>query len=498
MSPLRVVLALAFAACSASAQILYVDPVRGVDLTGAGSATQPFRSLTYAIAHASGPAPVFRLRRGVYGVGSGESFPIRLPDLCRVEAAEPRDVPTESGVRFDCQQPGIAALEYAPAAAGAVRLAGLTTTTGAGGDFVHVRVSAAAGFAVVELDGCRSDADSGLLIDSSAGGSASVVLTGCLFRGAGLALAATVASGVTLQLQVDRSDLEGGEDVVRFDATQGGLVLAGFRATQIRGGLAAGLRARTGPGPVPGGDVAVTLEHCLLYGNGHGTATGVRGAALVAETRVGGNAPTFRCVNGIFAGNANDTPIGGVGCQFGANLVSQSDLQALGGNLLRTPGFVDAAGGDFRLLPGSAGIDLAWSSDTTLFLDRDGEPRGSAGVGQPDLGPDEFHLDALHTAGRTTIGSTWQFALTTDPGLPFALLVGSDRDPLGFGAGQLHLRGVWFATPLGGMSDPSGLGRVSLPVPNDLGFLGIELDWQAVVARPPYFGTNAWPTVVGL
>lgn len=62
----------------ASAQILYVDPARGMDSAGStGSEAGPFRSITYALQKAT-PGTVIQLAPGTYSPETGEAFPITL------------------------------------------------------------------------------------------------------------------------------------------------------------------------------------------------------------------------------------------------------------------------------------------------------------------------------------------------------------------------------------------------------------------------------------
>lgn len=96
------------------------------------------------------------------------------------------------------------------------------------------------------------------------------------------------------------------------------------------------------------------------------------------------------------------------------------------GNIGSNPGFVDAANGDFRLLPGSPCVDTGAPADTTCGVDVAGRPRRVSGhltyVARVDRGAHEFSQVDLK------VTRTGPFAYTLDsagtPGLPSLLFVG--------------------------------------------------------------------------
>lgn len=63
----------------AIAQIIYVDPARGVDSETAGNQANPYKTLTYALQKAKSGVTV-QLAPGTYSQETGEVFPISIPD----------------------------------------------------------------------------------------------------------------------------------------------------------------------------------------------------------------------------------------------------------------------------------------------------------------------------------------------------------------------------------------------------------------------------------
>ncbi|WP_413161300.1 DUF1565 domain-containing protein [Capilliphycus salinus ALCB114379] len=60
-------------------QVIYVDPVNGVDSDTSGNNANPFRTLTYALQKAQ-PGVTVQLAPGTYSQQTGEIFPISVPD----------------------------------------------------------------------------------------------------------------------------------------------------------------------------------------------------------------------------------------------------------------------------------------------------------------------------------------------------------------------------------------------------------------------------------
>ena len=63
----------------AQAQVIYVDPINGVDSDTGGNQASPFRTLTYALQKAE-PGVTVQLAPGTYSRQTGEIFPISVPD----------------------------------------------------------------------------------------------------------------------------------------------------------------------------------------------------------------------------------------------------------------------------------------------------------------------------------------------------------------------------------------------------------------------------------
>ncbi len=476
---------------------IYVDPVNGLDAVDRGSPAAPYRSLTFAVADsASAISPTFVLRPGTYGAASGEEFPVRLPDLCRVEIDSRVIAPDSRSVVLDPPQGGVAAFLFAPARTGFATLKGLSIRNGR---LLDVVARGATSFPFVTVEDCAvrdlaAGSAPGACLDALVEGGAVLTL---YVRGAELesygegCLAVDVAAGSACQLRFDRCRFEGGDAVLDLDGRLGGVGVATLRACEVLRGRTAGIRSQTDRGA----DLVIELEHVLVADCGHAPVTGSSGAALLAIDAGGGLFPRHEVFNSILVGNAADAPVGGLGCTFGTNLVEQADLANLGGNQLGTARFVDSSVGNYRLLPNSLAVDAADGSATTLFVDRDGEPRGWHGE-RPDLGPDEMHLHSVHLETDSALGSVWEFVVRTYPGAQFGLLVGQVAGAAPFGAGLPHLDGAVFAPGLGGFADVDGIGRASLPVPGDPALLGLALHWQPVVSVLPFWGANSLRTVL--
>ncbi|KAA3608743.1 MAG: DUF1565 domain-containing protein [Planctomycetota bacterium] len=79
-------------ATSLAGQTIYVNPSTGSDVTGDGSVSNPYASLTHSLTQASTGFTI-ELQNGTYNTGSGEVFPIFLADQVDIVAA-PGSAPT--------------------------------------------------------------------------------------------------------------------------------------------------------------------------------------------------------------------------------------------------------------------------------------------------------------------------------------------------------------------------------------------------------------------
>ncbi|MHC5212092.1 MAG: choice-of-anchor Q domain-containing protein, partial [Planctomycetota bacterium] len=99
------------------------------------------------------------------------------------------------------------------------------------------------------------------------------------------------------------------------------------------------------------------------------------------------------------------------------------------GNIDADPLFVDAANGDFRLLPGSPCIDAGDPADLACGADVFGNPRrldgGLDGNSVADMGACEFSHVRLDVSGTPTPGGTLDIDVTGTLGLPAMLFAGS-------------------------------------------------------------------------
>jgi hypothetical protein len=293
-----------------------------------------------------------------------------------------------------------------------------------------------------------------------------------------------------LQLAVDHSRLgPGGAVGVHLEASNDASIRAELRASILRGYGTSAIRCSS----ASSGAIETKLEHLLLAEVGS-SVIGASVGALADSVGPGGLVPRHEIANSIFTRNRADvsSPRGFGQIRFGANLVEQSSLATLGGNLLGTPSF--ASDGSFRLADGSLGLDLGRAMDVSLAEDLDGLPRLHPASGPPDLGPFERHFGAVPPrtreaalGGRTT---RVELAVQGPAATPCALLFGLPI-ATGFGPGLLHLSPPFVELGIAGVLDATGTRVLTLAFPNPGGLEGFVFGAQALVLAPPYLGAHA-------
>ncbi len=469
-----------------TAQVVYVDPVRGVDQAGGGGANAPFKTMTYAATATVGPSPVFRLRPGTYDTASGEVFPIVLPDPCTVEGDPARVEPGEKTVRFQTTLTLGSTFEVrGGAAAGGTVFRDLFL---GGGAFRGIQFFGGTQTTTLTLERVGISQSRSLVVNASP--ALGLLLRDCALNGPDTALTVNTLGGLVLAA-IDRCTLTGGTRAGLFvDASTGGE----FRPVVTNSRLSGQLRAvmqQVGNGA----RIVTRFEHCLFHDVGRGAIGNPTNVGALVDVDVGGGLPIQHVVvNSIFHANRNDAPQGtGANYAWGNNLVTQQNLVGLGGNVAGVPSFVDTGRSDWRLVAGSPGVDQGTPADTTTARDLGDSPRVA---GLPDLGPFEFWDLLVESPQEARVGALWSLYALTTTATPFALVLASSHVPASFGAGGIHVAGVIVDSGVRATTLANGTGRVAFTVPNDPFLVGVTVYWQGVFATPPYLGANAWPTPI--
>ena len=445
----------------------------------------------------SASAGTLLLRPGSYSTLSGEVFPISVPSQCTIES-DPALVPV--GARLAVIDTPYTAQSAFELITNGVRVTTLRNLRIQGRMLIGVELSvrAAATFATLTIEDCEIAEQRPLEVNVLGNATAVVKVLRSRLNGVDspIAIHTRNVAGASADLQIERSVLINGVSAALvLDAKIAGTIKATLRATQVRSGVRYGLRAVTGNG----GAIQTRLEHCLFYDNGNNViGGGISNGAVFDQIEAGGAAPTHVIVNSIFAKNMTDAANGASATYtWGKNLVKQVNLSGLGGNVLGAATFAKTAEGDFHLAPTSLGVDLGNPLETTLAEDFDAKPRLTSDAGlAPDLGPDEVYLGATFTSDGARLGEPFALRTSWSPSTPFAFFLATSALPSSFGAGRIHLAGQIFATPLQGTCAPSGVGEVSLPIPNDPALAGLIVYWQSVAAQAPFLGGNAKRTLV--
>lgn len=531
------------ATAGGDATVVFVDVQLGVDQPGAGSAEQPYRTLTFALGQESHPIendpPLeLRLAAGTYSPGNGEVLPIQLVPGTAIVGVD--DPPFGAGTVVRAIQgvlnedPIFDATQSTSAISGGwIRLANLEIVTGTR---VPVEAELPAGSLAplnLELDTVRvrNETDGPLLLPERAvdywvrtGSHATLpdgldfpagelILRNCRFRAAGNAVRARVESGR------GRVGVEGGAFTSVISASllavaKGGqrelvLDLIGARIHDAK----TGLESRS----LGGGKVTATIRRTNFVGNGYacdqtldiltGEVETVPRGAIQDSGQPAGNV-TYSIEDSVFFRNglalcpkhydlisyrAGDY-------QLADNVYSVIETFTAGTGVVASPGFVGEsvtalaqnygpAVYDMHLHFGAAARDLGGATDGTsaaTWIDADGQGSDDpCGDGVPDAGLDEWR-EAIYPFPRLILGEQAEIRLLGQPGRLAAFASGTplsaDRGPcptIPAIAATGHLYGT-------AVLDEIGLGRVKLQLGESVNpsLIGLTVHLQGATFDP--------------
>ena len=351
---------------------------------------------------------------------------------------------SSSLVLVDCSFDGNSALE-----GGVARLSGSATAQATGCDFIGNMgllsggVFRCSGDAVVTAAACEFTGNSaglegGVFLTSE---SSNPTVQGCSFTGNDAAL----GGGVFF--------LWGDNPVVIRDSV--------FFANGASVATATGSMLTTGAN---GGDMM--LEGCTVVGHHEPLVSGALDGSSIRSSILWGNGAQGGLPTTTIAVNYSNVEGG-----YGGGGV---------GNLNVDPLFVDAPGGDLKLLQGSPCIDAGDPGHAPATQDVEGDPRildGTLnGTLRIDMGADEFNHVHLAVSGSTAVGGTLTFDTSGTGGLLSVLGLGQ--------AGALVVPpiGVLFVDPLGlpFFTVPLGTTPSSVPVVVPAGFPSGAITFQVL------------------
>jgi hypothetical protein len=437
---LALLLAFVLLADRVQASDVYLDPVLGSDLTGDGSAAQPWRSLTHAVTALPPGVPTIHFAAGTYDTSTGEVFPLNIP---AVDGLTLRGAGSTLTTLVNANQ--APALNFdsssAPPANGytfnvedlafdgsAIRSEGSFT----GAAVVVKNTKFLGGSRGVETGESGSIVASNCSFESytraaTAGEFGEISLSDCIIRGGTIGVSCIAGPSVDANVLLTRTVIRDCEVAIDADST---FSFGGFPQASVR------------------------LRDSLVFANGiavrgSGIATVYLTSSTVTANQIGIQAfDTFPgSVFVILDGSIlwNNTSEGDLGSIFSANH-SNLPVGSFGINCLSVdPRFIDPLNADFHLKSDSPLIDQGGTSLPNGFplFEADFDPRlldgDGDGIAQRDMGFDEWnpaHLDVSGTPSigqfvtiTTTgpIGSTYLLGLATStgetPAMPFGAVL---------------------------------------------------------------------------
>jgi hypothetical protein len=238
-------------------------------------------------------------------------------------------------------------------------------------------------------------------IDHNGSGHGVEVGTGCSMTIVGSTIATNLARGVFgfvgSSVTIDQSTIRDNGDI----GVVGGGALAVTRSMILSNKM----------GGVDFGGTTLTLVNDVIAGNGTmfvnpssfgGVSIEVNPTAAtvdfntISNNQTGSNAAGVQCASvtvartfhdNIVYGNTGGVQTGGANCAYAYSDVGPGGAPSGTGNIGTAPTFVNASAGDFHLVAGSAGIDVA-DPAATLNIDIDGDTRPQNN--RSDMGADEY------------------------------------------------------------------------------------------------------------
>lgn len=481
--PVALVLAFALFAGRAHASDVFVDPLFGSDLTGTGSQTQPWQSLTHAVTTLPPGVPAIHLAAGTYDASTGEIFPLNMPmvdGLC-LRGAGPglttlvntnqapalnfnsNGVPPANGYTFtvkDMSFDGSAIRSEGTFTGVSVVVRNCAFLGGKRGIETGESGSIAAEFCSFE----------NYTHAASAGGLSTISMTDCTIRNGSVGASSIAGPNVDATLILTRSTIQDCQVAIDADST---FSFGGFP------------------------QASVYLNDSLVSANalalrGSGIATIYVNGSTVTENQLGIQAwdtfPGSALV--LLSGSIlwNNTIEGDLASIASASF-SNLPVSGIGTNCLSIdPRFVDPLNGDFHLKSDSPLIDqggTAVSSGFSLF-ESDRDPRlldgDSDGIARLDMGYDEWNPAHLDVSGTPSIGQFVTITTTGPPGsnyiLGLATTTGETPAPP-FGAVLINMATFavvtqWFTPSVD-----------VIPVPQAPVLIGLDVHLQAFVKNGP-------------
>jgi len=415
---LRSLCLLALLAPASAAKDWYVDATLGSDATGNGSAQKPWATISFALTQVPGLDDQIQVAPGRYDAALGEQFPLVLgPGQSLIG-----DGSNTTILDGDGSAPLL--LQLAAGASSDVRVEGLALKRSLDG--MHIAPSASGGQFLLRDVRCVSVVGTGFRVDASPGMDIAARLEDCASVSTGFGLRARFlnVNQSTLELERHTAQLCGvgvdllstaGSDSV-FELRQ--LILRncsqGVRVTSTVGSrhsllIDGSLLVDSGTAVESVGEGDTTLRFSTVANNQQGLAGAQPPRYVLDHSIVWGNALVDLDPALVLSSTYTNSgvPLGGIG-----------DRSV-------SPGFQDAAGGDYHLLPSSLLVDAGDLLHPPGGIDHDADPRACdgliTGVASVDIGWDEYNFAHLELIDPVVPGGAVRLETTAPAGSMYCM-----------------------------------------------------------------------------